>query len=109
MNENTKNRKWVTKVIIDYVALLLLLTFVSNTIMNLFIPKVVGKRIGGGSLSYTDKVTAEVEPVTSHKIKGVNGRTVEQVNVEDYDQVKEEDGRDEEGRIILPFDGGKRV
>lgn len=29
--------------------------------------------------------------------------------LEDYDTVKEEDGRDEEGRIILPFDGGKRV
>ena len=94
MNENTNNRKWVTNVIIVFVALLLLLTFFSNTIMNLFIPKVVGKRIGGGSLSYTDKATAEVEPVTSHKIKGVNGRTVEQVNVEDYDQVKK-------GKVLL--------
>ena len=29
--------------------------------------------------------------------------------LEDYDSAKEEDGRDEEGRIVLPFDGGKKV
>ena len=74
MSENTKKRTWVTKVIIAFVAFLMLLTFFSNTIMNFFIPKVAGKRIGGGTLSFTDKTTAEVEPATSYKIKGVAGR-----------------------------------
>jgi hypothetical protein len=29
--------------------------------------------------------------------------------LEDYGTVKEEDGMDEEGHILLPFDGGKKV
>ena len=91
MSENTKNRKWVTKVIIAFVAFLMLLTFFSNTIMNFFIPKVAGKRIGGGTLSFTDKTTAEVEPATSYKIKGVAGRKIEQVLVEDYENVKKDE------------------
>lgn len=91
MSENTKKRTWVTKVIIAFVAVLLLLTFFSNTIMNLFIPKVAGKRVTGGSLSYTNSATAQVEPVTSYKIKGPEGRTVEEVLVSEYDEVKKDD------------------
>jgi len=90
MSEKTKNRSWVTKVIIVFVAFLLLLTFFSNTIMNLFIPKVVGKRIGGGALSFTDKATSQIEPVTSYEIKCAEGRKIETVLVEDYDQVKKD-------------------
>lgn len=91
MSEKTKNRSWVTKVIVAFVALLLLLTFFSNTIMNFFIPKVVGKRVGGGALSFTDKATGEVEPVTSYEIKAADGRKIEKVLVEDYDQVKKDE------------------
>lgn len=90
MSEKTKNRSWVTKVIVAFVAFLLLLTFFSNTIMNLFIPKVVGKRIGGGTLSFTDKATSQIEPVTSYEIKCADGRKIENVLVEDYDQVKKD-------------------
>ena len=91
MSEKTKNRSWVTKVIVAFVAVLLLLTFFSNTIMNFFIPKVVGKRVGGGALSFTDKATGEVEPVTSYEIKAADGRKIEKVLVEDYDQVKKDE------------------
>ena len=90
-NTNTKKRTWVTKVIIAFVAFLLLLTFFSNTIMNFFIPKVVGKRISGGNLSYTDKATSVVEPVTKYEIKVAEGRTIEKVLVEDYEQVKKDE------------------
>lgn len=90
MSEKTKNRSWVTKVIIVFVAALLLLTFFSNTIMNFFIPKVVGKRISGGALSYTDKATSQVEPVTSYEIKCADGRKIENVLVEEYDQVRKD-------------------
>ena len=91
MSDKTKNRKWVTKVIIGFVAALLLLTFFSNTIMNYFIPKVAGKRVAGGTLSFTNNSAAEVEPVTSYKIKGMEGRTVEEVPVGNYDEVKKDD------------------
>ena len=91
MSDKTKNRKWVTKVIIGFVAALLLLTFFSITIMNYFIPKVAGKRVAGGTLSFTNNSAAEVEPVTSYKIKGMEGRTVEEVPVGNYDEVKKDD------------------
>ena len=91
MSENTKKRTWVTKLIIGFVAVLVLLTFFSNTIMNLFIPKVAGKRVTGGTLSYTNSATAPVEPVTGYKIKGIEGRTVEEVMVGEYDMVKKDE------------------
>ncbi|MCR5060481.1 MAG: hypothetical protein K6A80_05540 [Saccharofermentans sp.] len=97
MSDKVKNRKWVTKAILFFVAGLLVLTFFSNTIMNLMIPKVIGKRAGRGNLSYTNNSTAPVEPVTSYRVKGIEGRTIDQVIVTDYDYV-------EEGDVLMTLD-----
>lgn len=91
MSEKVKNRKWVTKVIIGFVAGLALLTFFSNTIMNAMIPKVMGRRAARGNLSYTNNATAVVEPVTAYRVKSVDGRVIDQVLVSDYDKVKKGD------------------
>ena len=91
MSEKVKNRKWVTKAMIIFVAGLALLTFFSNTIMNAMIPKVIGKRAGRGNMSYTNNASAIVEPETSHRIKGIEGRVIDQVLVTDYDYVEEGD------------------
>ena len=91
MSENVKNRKWVTKAIIIFVACLALLTFFSNTIMNAMIPKVIGKRATRGILSYTNNSSGTVEPVTSYRVKGLEGRVIDQVLVTDYDYVEEGD------------------
>ena len=91
MNGNRKDRKWVTKAIIVFIAVLLVLTFFSNTIMNLFIPKVVGKKTYRGNLSYTNNSTAVVEPVNRYKVEAIAGRKVDRVLVTDYDEVKKDD------------------
>lgn len=91
MNENRKDKKWVTKAIIIFIAFLLVLTFFSNTIMNLFIPKVVGKKTYRGNLSYTNNSTAVVEPVNKYKVETIAGRKVDRVLVTDYDEVKKDD------------------
>ncbi|MBP5262294.1 MAG: HlyD family efflux transporter periplasmic adaptor subunit [Clostridiales bacterium] len=91
MSEQVKNRKWVTKAIIGFVAVLALLTFFSNTIMNAMIPKVIAKRATRGNLSYTNNASAVVEPVTSCRVKGIEGRVIDQVLVSDYDYVEEGD------------------
>ena len=91
MAETTKKRKWVTRAIIIFAAGLLLLTFFSNTIMNLMIPKVMGKRASRGNLAYTNNATAQVDPVVSYRVKSVEGRSVDQVMVSDYDEVKKGD------------------
>ncbi len=91
MSDKVKNRKWVTKLIIGFVAGLLLLTFFSNTIMNLFIPKVAGKRASRANLSLTNNASAVVEPETSYKVMSIAGRRIDHVSVSDYDEVKQGD------------------
>jgi len=91
MSEKVKNRKWVTKAIIVFVAGLALLTFFSNTIMNAMIPKVIGKRATRGNLSYTNNSSATVEPAIAYRVKGLEGRVIDQVLVTDYDYVEEGD------------------
>ena len=91
MSDKVKNRKWVTKLIIGFVAGLLLLTFFSNTIMNLFIPKVAGKRASRANLSLTNNASAAVEPETSYKVMSIAGRRIDHVSVSDYDEVKQGD------------------
>ena len=63
-----------------------------------------GRVIEVNSLLYNSGHTA-TEGELIYDASELNGASL----LEDYDTVKEEDGRDEEGRIILPFDGGKRV
>ena len=91
MGEKVKKRKWVTKVIIGFASGLLLLTFFSNTIMNLMIPKVVGKSASRANLSLTNSATAIVEPDVSYKILGITGRRIDHVSVSDYDEVRKGD------------------
>ncbi len=91
MSDKVKNRKWVTRLIIGFVAGLLLLTFFSNTIMNLFIPKVAGKRASRANLSLTNSASAVVEPETSYKVMSIEGRKIDHVAVSDYDEVKKGD------------------
>ena len=91
MSEKVKNRKWVTKVIIGFAIGLLLLTFFSNTIMNLMIPKVVGKRSSRANLSLTNNASAVVEPEISYRVVGIDGRKIDHVSVSDYDEVKKGD------------------
>ena len=91
MSDKVRNRKWVTKAIIIFVAGLLLLTFFSNTIMNLMIPKVVGKRTSRANLAFTNNASAVVDPVTSYRVMSVDGRKIDTVKVSDYDEVKKGD------------------
>ena len=76
---------------VAFVALLAVLTFFSNTIMNATIPKVMGSYATRGNLSYTNSATSTVVVDNQTKITGIEGRTIESVLVSNYDTVTEGD------------------
>ncbi len=83
-----KNRKWVGKAMIAFVAILAVLTFFSNTIMNATIPRVVASNAGRSNLSYTNNATAQLVATDEVKVKGLDGRTVASVLHSNYDLVE---------------------
>lgn len=94
MADSRKNRSWVVRAIISFVAILALLTFFSNTIMNATIPKVMAQNAVKGNLSFTNSATGIIEADNKTDVKSVNGREVDQILVRNYVTV-------EEGDVIL--------
>lgn len=91
-HENTKgNRKWVIKAMIGFIAVLAVLTFFSNTIMNATIPLVMTSNAMRGNLSYTNSATGQLVSDNQIEVKGLEGRTVERVIGSNYDLVSEGD------------------
>ena len=76
---------------IAFVAILALLTFFSNTIMNLTIPKVMGAYATRGNLSYSNSARGKITVDNQTEVKGLEGRVVDQVMVTNYDIVEKGD------------------
>ena len=91
MADGKKNRKWVVRAIISFVAILALLTFFSNTIMNATIPKVMAQNAVKGNLSFTNSATGVIEADQKTEVKSINGREIDQVMVRNYMDVEEGD------------------
>lgn len=88
MAKGSKRRVKVIKAMIAFVIILGLLTFFSNTIMNLTIPKVMGSYASRGNLSYSNSARGTITVDNQTEIKGLDGRTVDQVLVGNYDTVQ---------------------
>ena len=105
MAAGKKNRKWVVRAIVSFVAILALLTFFSNTIMNATIPKVIGQNAVRGNLSSTNSATGTIMPDLKTDIKSIANREIDHVLVGNYYHVEAgdplislkplEDGEDE--------------
>ena len=91
MAKGSKRRAKVIKAMIAFVVVLALLTFFSNTIMNLTIPKVMGAYASRGNLSFSNNARGTVTVENKTDIKGLDSRVVDQVKVGNYDQVKKGD------------------
>lgn len=92
MADKKKTRKWVVRAIVGFLAILLILTFFSNTIMNATIPKVVAESAVWGNLSFqtTAQAQIQVDNKTDYKVpEALNGRKVETVSISNYDGVYE--------------------
>ncbi len=81
-------RKIIVRIMVAFVAALALLTFFSNTIMNLTIPKVMGEYATRGNLAYTNTASGTIKVENETKLTGVEGRTIDQVLVTNYDTVE---------------------
>ena len=81
------NRKWVIKVAIGFLAVMLILTFFSNTIMNYSLPQVKVVYSSPGSMSTTVQGTGTLEAITSSKLIAQGTREIGAVNCSVYDQV----------------------
>lgn len=91
MAKGSARRARVIKAMIAFVALLAVLTFFSNTIMNLTIPKVMGSYASRGNLSYSNSAKGTVVVDNQTEIKGLDGRVVDEIKVTSYDSVKKGD------------------
>ena len=91
MAKGSRRRAKVIKAMIAFVIILALLTFFSNTIMNLTIPKVMGTYASRGNLSYSNSARGQITVDNQTEVKGLDGRTVEQVLVGNYDTVQKGD------------------
>ena len=91
MAKGSARRARVIKAMIAFVALLAVLTFFSNTIMNMTIPKVVGSYASRGNLSYSNGSKGDVVVDNQIEIKGLEGRVVDEIKVTGFDSVKKGD------------------
>jgi multidrug resistance efflux pump len=88
MAKGSAKRSRVVKAMVAFVAVLALLTFFSNTLMNLTIPKVMGAYASRGNLSYSNSARGTITVENQTEVKGLEGRTVDQVKVTNYDTVQ---------------------
>ena len=91
MAKGSARRARVIKAMIAFVAILAVLTFFSNTIMNMTIPKVLGQYASRGNLSYSNSAKGKVVVDNMTEIKGLDGRVVDEIKVTSYDVVKKGD------------------
>jgi len=77
--EKTKNRGWVKDAAIIFLAVLLVLTFFSSTIMNKSLPQVATSYVQQGTITAQIRGTAKVTAAETYEVKTPDARTIESV------------------------------
>ena len=88
MAKGSTRRAKVIKAMVAFVIILALLTFFSNTLMNMTIPKVMGSYATRGNLSYSNNSQGYVKVENSTEVKGLKNREVESIQVGEYFEVE---------------------
>ena len=88
MNETPKNREWVKNAAIIFLAVLLVLTFFSNTIMNRSLPEVATQYVTNGSIVARVRGTGTVVANGSHQVKAEGTREIRSVLVKAGQEVQ---------------------
>lgn|GEM_PF-622527 len=84
-------RKWVITFAVVFLVIVALLTFFSNTIMNMSLTKVSAQWPQWGTISVSNRASGVVEAVKTVEVKAFDTRKVEQVFAYDYYEVMEGD------------------
>ena len=86
--EISKKREWVKNAAIIFLAVLLLLTFLSNTILNRSLPEVATRSITSGSITARIRVTGTVSANQSYEVSIDESRRVRSVMVRSGQEVQ---------------------
>ena len=81
MEEKSKKREWIKNIAIIFLAILLVLTFFSNTILNYSLPEVSTYSVTAGNITVQVRGTGMVEAVDPYQILVKESRKVSSVAV----------------------------
>ena len=81
MEYKPKNREWVKNAAIIFLAVLLVLTFFSNTIMNRSLPEVATQNVTSGSITAKVRGTGTVTAIGNHVVKAEQTREIRAVMI----------------------------
>lgn len=100
MNEGKKRRDWVKNAAIVFLAIMLVLTFFSNTIMNYSLPEVAAQYCYSGQITNKVKGTGVVEAEDPYRVEYKQSRKVASVEARVGDYI-------EKGSVIYTLEEGE--
>ena len=89
--QTSKKRDIIKNIAIIFLAVMLVLTFFSNTIMNYSLPQVSTEQISGGSIKNQVRGKGIIEVVDPYSVIVEETRTISSVRVQEGDYVSEGD------------------
>ena len=101
MEIKAKKREWVKNVAIILLAVLLVLTFFSNTIMNRNLPEVATQYVSDGTINAKVRGTGTVQANGTHVVKAEQTREIRAVMVKSGQTV-------EAGDVLFVLGSGER-
>lgn len=92
MNEKEANKKreWVKNAAIIFLAIMLVLTFFSNTIMNYSLPEVATQYVQSGTITAKVRGTGNIEASDPYNIVAKESRVISSVAVKQGDEVEKD-------------------
>lgn len=86
--QKVKKRAWVKNAVIIFLAIMLVLTFFSNTIMNHSLPEVATTYVSSGTITAKIRGNGKVEALETYEVKLSQTRTVESVLAKNGDLIE---------------------
>ena len=90
-NKKKKSRKWIIKALVAFLILMGILTFFSNTIMNMTLTQVSTQQVYGATLSSITRANGTLHANSEVKVKAPGELTVGDIPVYLYQEVQEGD------------------
>ena len=87
MDTNVKRREWVKTAAIIFLAVLLVLTFFSNTIMNASLPEVATQQVTQGTINAKIRASGSIAANETYNVKLTQSRKIESVKCKVGQQV----------------------
>lgn len=90
-NDKRKRKDWIKNIAIAFLALMLVLTFFSNTIMNYSLPEVATQYVTAGSISARIRGTGIIQASDPYNVEIKESRVIQQVHYRKGDFVNKGD------------------